>query len=394
MLEQIGQGGMGTVYRARHRVTGDPVAVKVMSPEAAADPRLRARFGQEFLAASRLRHPNIVQGLACDMGGDRPCLVMELVEGLSLGEVIGRKGRLAEEEALRIVLQIADALGAAHDLNLIHRDVKPDNILITADGVARLTDLGLVKDLSLGTDLTHVNTGLGTAAYVAPEQADNARSADARCDIYSLGATLYHALTGAPPFTGKVRAVVLKQQMLNQFAPPSRLVPTIRPSVDQAVCRALDSNPDNRQPSCREFVTSLTQVSRVAVKVPAPAAPAPAAKGAERRRAHRLSCDAPIRCGAVLNQTDRLGGKILDVSSSGLQVLLPRRFEPGALLTVEILDHEQQSVLHFVVKVCWVKKGTGGRYAMGCAFDQEIGPEDMYVLLGNPNPTAVTFGAA
>jgi serine/threonine-protein kinase len=397
LLEKIGQGGMGIVHRARHRETGEIVAVKIMTADAASDRLLRARFEQEFVAICRLRHPNIVRGIACDMQVEHPYLVMELVEGESLGDRLAREGPLFEDEALRIIGQVAEALVLAHELNLVHRDVKPTNILLTRDGQVRLTDLGLVKDLSLNTDLTAARTGLGTVAYVAPEQADNARLADCRSDIYSLGATLYHALTGIPPFQGKFRAVLLKKQLYNEFIPPRILVPTMHPSVEQAICRALNSCPDKRQQSCREFIASLS-------RIPLPAggellqetrlssaeqASAALKQGSERRKARRFPCDKAITCGAAWNQGARFRGILQDISHSGAQLLLSRRFEPGANLTAQVLDQEQETVLVLLAQVCWVKKAGKGRWALGCAFHYDISSEDMAQLLGNHDPTVV-----
>jgi serine/threonine-protein kinase len=400
LLTKIGQGGMGIVHRARHRETGKIYAVKLMTPEAAGDALLRGRFEQEFLANCRLRHPNLVRGYACDMQAGQPYFVMELVEGPTLGERIATQGRLANEEALQIIVQIADALRLAHESNMVHRDVKPDNILLGTDGQARLTDLGLVKDFTLHTELTTAGMGLGTLSYVAPEQAENARAADARSDIYGLGATLYHALTGVPPFQGRVRLVVLKKQTLNQFIPPRQLVPTIPRFVDQAICRALDGRPDRRQQSCREFIASLlpgTGTDRAdpgqKSRLDSAGEVSPAyTQGPERRKAPRFSCDLLLQCGPGWSRTNRFQGKLLDISLSGIQVLLPRRFEPGAILTGEIFNHQQEPTLHLVVKIRWVKKVGERAFVLGCAFHREICLDDLSTILGNDKYTSVVSG--
>jgi serine/threonine protein kinase len=401
LLEKIGQGGMGIVHRARDEKTGQVVALKVMTAEAASSPLLRLRFEQEFLTAGRLRHPSIVRALACDLHGPQPYFVMELVEGQSLRERIVQNGPLPQEEALPIILQVADGLAQAHELNLVHRDIKPDNILLTADGQARLIDLGLVKDLRVDRHLTGTGTGLGTFGYVAPEQADDAKRADPRSDIYSLAATLYHALTGVPPFQERVRLVLMAKQLRNQFVPPRCLAPTIHPGVDEAICRALDGRPDKRQQSCREFVTSLPQTCPPADGAHSPrpqvgwAEPGHAAlrQVSGRRLAQRFPCNASITCGTGWNSRDRFGGRLQDISLSGVRLLLPRRFEPGAILTGEIADHQQESTLRVLARVCWVQGRGEGQWDLGCAFHREIGPDELHMLLGSPAPTVVISGA-
>src|SRR5262249_43933827 len=145
LIEKVAEGGMGAIYRARHRQTGQVVAIKVMSAHIASNTVLLKRFEQEFKAASRLDHPNIVRAIDYGDPGSTPFLVMEFVEGESLGQKLERDGRLPETEAIRLIAQVAQGLHRAHKQGLIHRDVKPDNILITPDGQAKLADLGLVK---------------------------------------------------------------------------------------------------------------------------------------------------------------------------------------------------------------------------------------------------------
>jgi serine/threonine protein kinase len=390
LLGTIGQGGMGIVYRARHRETGELVALKVMKPEAAANPLLRSRFAQEFAAASRLSHLNVVRMLACDVQRERPFLVMELVEGHSLGEHISQQGCLAEEEALRIIRQVANGLGCAHKHKLIHRDVKPDNILLTLEGQAKLTDLGLVKDVSTRGELTTAGTGLGTIAYVAPEQFEDASSATALSDVYGLGATLYHALTGVPPFRGRMQHVILKKKLTNNFVPPINLVASLRPCVSQAICRALDNLPERRPQSCEAFVAELQHTPRV-VRAPGSLSREPGRerretsepKGADRRTARRFPSLVPVSCAPVWNRRALCRGMARDVSTTGTLMRLPRRFEPGAVLVVELLDEQDGVGQTVMVKVRWVKKVAEQEWEAGCSFDHEISEHELNVMLGN-----------
>ena len=258
LLEMIAEGGMGAIWKGRCRLTGRIVAVKIMPSHMASNPVLLKRFEQEFRAASRLDHPNIVRALDYGEAGATPYLVMEFVEGESLGQRIERDGRIAEPEAIRLIAQVAQGLHRAHKQNLVHRDVKPDNILVTPEGTAKLADLGLVKETDADLNLTKTGRGLGTPHFMAPEQFRDAKNADPRCDIYSLGATLYMMVTGELPFrsSGPLEAWMKKVQ--NELAPPRKIVRELSERVDWAIRRAMAVQPDHRPATCREFVEDLT----------------------------------------------------------------------------------------------------------------------------------------
>jgi serine/threonine protein kinase len=258
LIEKIAEGGMGAIYRGRQRGSGLVVAVKIMPAHMAQNPILLKRFEQEFRAASRLDHPNIVRALDYGENGDQPYLVMEFVEGESLGQKIEREGRMAEAEAIRIIAQVAQGLHRAHKQNLVHRDVKPDNILVRPDGVAKLADLGLVKETDTDLNLTKTGRGLGTPHFMAPEQFRNAKNADSRCDIYSLGATLYQMVTGDLPFRSSGPLDAWMKKIQNDLTKPRQIVPTLSERVEAAILRAMDATPDMRPSSCREFIEELT----------------------------------------------------------------------------------------------------------------------------------------
>ena len=250
LLEKIAEGGMGAIYKGRQRETGQIVAVKIMPAHTASNPVLLKRFEQEFRAASRLNHPNIVRALDYGDGGESPYLVMEFVDGESLGQKIERDGRMEEVEAIRIINQVAQGLHRAHKQNLVHRDVKPDNILVTVDGVAKLADLGLVKETETDLNLTKTGRGLGTPHFMAPEQFRNAKNADIRCDIYSLGATLYQMVTGELPFRSSGPLDAWMKKIQNDLTPPRKLVPTLSERLDWAILRAMSADPEQRPASC------------------------------------------------------------------------------------------------------------------------------------------------
>jgi serine/threonine protein kinase len=258
LIEKVAEGGMGAIYRGRQRDSGMIVAVKIMPAHMAQNPILLKRFEQEFRAASRLDHPNIVRAIDYGDAGDQPYLVMEFVEGESLGQKIEREGRMSEMDAIRIIAQVAQGLHRAHKQNLVHRDVKPDNILVRPDGVAKLADLGLVKETDTDLNLTKTGRGLGTPHFMAPEQFRNAKNADSRCDIYSLGATLYQMVTGELPFRSSGPLDAWMKKIQNELTAPRQIVPTLSERVEIAILRAMDADPAKRPASCREFIEELT----------------------------------------------------------------------------------------------------------------------------------------
>jgi serine/threonine protein kinase len=258
LIEKVAEGGMGAVYRARRRDDGEMVAIKIMPTHMAGNSVLVKRFEQEFNAASRLDHPNIVRALDFGEHGGVPYLVMEFVEGESLGQKIQRDGRLSEADAVRIIAQVAQGLHRAHKQGLVHRDIKPDNVMVMPDGTAKLCDLGLVKELETDLNLTRTGRGLGTPHFMAPEQFRNAKNADLRCDIYALGATLFMMVTGELPFKSSGPLDAWMKKMHNDLTPPRKVVPGLSERIDWAIRRAMSADPEQRPTSCREFVEDLT----------------------------------------------------------------------------------------------------------------------------------------
>ncbi|MFL5244575.1 MAG: serine/threonine-protein kinase [Gemmataceae bacterium] len=258
LLDKVAEGGMGSIYKGRNRETGQIVALKVMPSHMAGNAVLLKRFEQEFRAASLLDHPNIVRALDYGEAGSSPYLVMEFVDGESLGQKLERDGKMPENEAIKIIAQVAQGLHRAHKQGMIHRDVKPDNILVTPDGTAKLADLGLVKEVEADLNLTRTGRGLGTPHFMAPEQFRNAKNADARCDIYSLGATLYMMVTGDLPFKSNGPLDAWMKKIHNEITAPGKVNPELSERVDWAIRRAMSADPEKRPVSCREFVEDLT----------------------------------------------------------------------------------------------------------------------------------------
>jgi eukaryotic-like serine/threonine-protein kinase len=257
LFEKIADSGMSTVYKARSNVNGAVVAVKIMPPFRAGNEQAYQRFARECRILSALNDPHIVRATDFGIEGSEPYLVMEFVEGETLGERVAREGSIPEAEAVRLILQVAGALGRAHGRGLVHRNVKPDSILITADGHAKLTDLCLVKEVEAPGGLTRDGTSLGTPNFMAPEQLRNASRATRRCDIYSLAATLYMAVTGEPPYGGCDLVEMWKKKLQSDLLPPKKLIPTLSERTDRAIRRAMSAQPDQRPATCEEFAENL-----------------------------------------------------------------------------------------------------------------------------------------
>jgi serine/threonine-protein kinase len=236
LLERLGQGSMGVVYKARQLSMNRLVAVKVLHPRLAADPAFLQRLTREAHLAARLSHNNIIQAIDVGSAGPLHYFVMELVEGQTIRQTL-EKGKIYEErEAVEIVLQIAQALQHAHRRGLIHRDVKPANIVLTPDGVAKLADLGMARETD-DEALSRREKGLaiGTPFYIAPEQVRGRSNIDGRADLYSLGATLYHMVTGHPPFPYQEIDRVLLAHVGEELTPPDHLNQSLSAGLGEVV---------------------------------------------------------------------------------------------------------------------------------------------------------------
>jgi tRNA A-37 threonylcarbamoyl transferase component Bud32 len=254
-------GGMASVYLADDRVLQRQVAVKVLRPPDAQDPSFVERFRREARAAARLSHPNIVTVFDSGSDGELHYLVMEYLPGESLAELLARQGRLAPRRAAELAMQVCAALAAAHAQGLVHRDVKPANVLLGGDGRVQVTDFGIAKATAADT-LTGSGVVLGTAAYLAPEQAQGG-PVDARSDLYALGCVLYELLTGAPPFGSGAdgpQVAVAARHVSEPPEPPSARNPQVEPGLDAVVLTALAKQPDQRYQRAVEMQAALGRV--------------------------------------------------------------------------------------------------------------------------------------
>jgi len=253
----LARGGMADVYLARDRSLDRPVAVKVLFNEFATDPSFVERFRREAQSAAGLAHPNIVA--VYDWGAEDGTyfIVMEYVDGQSLADVLRSSGPLHPRRAAELAFEVAGALGFAHSRGVIHRDIKPGNVLVSSNGVAKVTDFGIARAVSSPSeDLTQAGSVMGTATYFSPEQAQGF-SVDARSDLYSLGVVLYEMLCGRPPFTGDSPVAIAYKHVQERPAPPSQFVSDLPPGLEAVVMRLLAKNPDNRYRSAEDLRADL-----------------------------------------------------------------------------------------------------------------------------------------
>jgi serine/threonine-protein kinase len=294
LLRRLGEGGMGSVYLAYRPVVAgshDPVtavsrsgdrattgdattggqqfAIKVLSDQLARNQAYLDRFHREAKSGTLLNHPNIVRCIAAglDPTTGKHYLVMEYVDGPSTHALLDRLGRLPVGDVVHIALDIARALEYLHARNYVHRDIKPDNILITQAGLAKLADLGLAKRMDDASQLTATHQGFGTPYYMPYEQAISAKRADSRSDIYALGATLYHLLTGEVPFKGDSPGEIAEKKLEGDFIPAHAINPEVPPVLDGILARMMARNPRDRFQTASELIVHLER-SQLAAALP------------------------------------------------------------------------------------------------------------------------------
>ncbi|MEX0654503.1 MAG: serine/threonine-protein kinase [Phycisphaeraceae bacterium] len=263
ILERLGAGAMATVYKARQISLDRPVAIKVLPRKHTNNAQFVDRFYAEGKAAAKLNHPNIVQAIDVGKAGDYHYFVMEYVEGRTVFDDITKKGRYTEKEALSLTVQIAKALHHAHEAGFIHRDVKPKNIMITSEGRAKLADMGLARAVS-DREAAEAEAGkaFGTPYYISPEQIRGERNVDFRADIYSLGATLYHMVTGQVPFEGASPSAVMHKHLREQVTPPDHINPELSTGLAEIIEVCLAKDPEQRYANTADLLEDLEAVQR------------------------------------------------------------------------------------------------------------------------------------
>src|SRR5688500_5087312 len=278
---ELGRDGMGIVYRAKDRRLKRTIAIKVLPPELSYRSEIRTRFLREAETAAQLSHPNIVPIYSVDESNGIVYFVMACVDGVNVARKLHEQGRLPIAEARRILKEVGEALAYAHARGVIHRDIKPDNILLESEtGRAMVTDFGIARAIQEGGDarLTATGVAIGTPAFMSPEQAAGDREIDGRSDLYSLGVVAYQMLTGELPFSAASTASMLMKHLTERVVPVDQKRPEIPPDFAATVMTLLEKEPERRFPSASSFVLMLDTASTapytppVRLPVPAPVA--------------------------------------------------------------------------------------------------------------------------
>lgn len=258
LLEELGRGGMGTVYRARDLEDGRTVALKVLPAELSLNASLVQRFRREVQTMRHLEHRHIVN--ICDVGeADHSYyFTMEYMAGGSLEKLLQQRGRLSVPEAIDVAIQVSEALDYSHQRNLVHRDIKPANVLLSEDGVVKLSDFGIAKVVE-ATRMTVTGGIVGTVDYMAPEQAEG-RAITPKTDIYAMGAMLYHMLTGRVPFPGETPSQVIQQHRFSLPEPPRNLVPEMPENLSMLIEVMLQKDPAKRIPTAAALIHTLQKI--------------------------------------------------------------------------------------------------------------------------------------
>ena len=258
ILEKIGEGGMSYVYKARCKKLNRYVAVKVLKDSFKDNKDIVEKFKKEATAIANLSNPNIVNVLDVGTQEDLHYIVMELVEGNTLKAVINEKGKLSYEDAINIGLKVANALECAHRSNIVHRDIKPQNILVTSEGFVKVTDFGIAKSTG-NTTIQYTNSVMGSAHYFSPEQAKGTYT-DCRTDLYSLGVVLYEMVTGRVPFDGDSPVTIALKHMQEEPIPPKNINSRIPNSLNQLIIKAMSKEPIKRYQTSKEIISDLQKI--------------------------------------------------------------------------------------------------------------------------------------
>ncbi len=276
ILQRLGSGGMGEVYMARQGSLDRSVAVKLLPPALARDREYVQRFLREARAAGRLNHENIVAAVDAGEAGGRYYFVMEHAPGETLGRIVRREGRLPEPRALDIARQVARGLRHAHQNGLVHRDIKPRNLIVTPEGTVKICDFGLARELAAGDVAESEDESFSSPAYASPEQCLRGRDLDHRSDMYSLGVTLFEMLTGRRPFGGTTPREIMARHIGEEPPSPRGLVPSVSMAADRLVLRLLQKKPEARFGDYDELIAAIESAGKLPVLRPTVRAPRPA----------------------------------------------------------------------------------------------------------------------
>ena len=262
LFERIGEGGMSVVYKAKDKLLNRFVAIKILKPQFINDSKFIDSFRRESQAAASMSHPNIVNIYDVGREGNIHYIVMELIEGRTLSDYIKEQGPMSYPKVIALSKQIAAALAFAHKNHIIHRDVKPHNVMITPNGTAKITDFGIAKAVNAATIVDNTEGIIGSVHYFSPEQARGGY-VDEKSDIYSLGIVMYEMLTGRVPFDGDNPVNIALMHINGEMIPPSKLVPGVPPALEHIILKCTDKYPVNRYASAEELIEALNNLEFV-----------------------------------------------------------------------------------------------------------------------------------
>ncbi len=317
ILAELGRGGMGVVYKAEHTLMGRTVALKVVNPEAIGNAEARARFLQEIRTAARLEHDNVVRAYEAEVVGDRYLLAMEYVDGQTLEYLVTAGGRLPVASACDYARQTALGLQFMHERGLVHRDIKPQNLMVTPSGRVKLLDVGLSRSVDEDAlRVTQTGVCIGTPHYIAPEQALDTRTADIRSDIYSLGCTLYYMLSGRTPFDGQTPLNVVTARLTADAPPLDRVVPGLPAGLSKLVAAMMARDPSRRPATPADAARMLepycqaksSRTARATATVEAAPTPRPVMATTGQRSSNLILRQIAVRVAAVLALVILLSG--------------------------------------------------------------------------------------
>ena len=387
LLGRVGRGATSNVYKARQKSDGQIVALKMGARQLSLDEESFTRFKREFTIVQHLRHSNLIETLEFGEEKQVPYLVLEFVEGVSLERLLHDKGVMPLVESAELILQVAEGLRFLHQNQIVHRDVKPGNVLVNEKGLAKLGDFGVLKTLAANSGMTADGKAMGTVEFGAPEQFEDAKSTDVRCDIYSLAATFYATLTGLFPFgCGSLRRILGRKQK-NKCVPLRRIDASLPSALEELVARSLQADRERRPATMDEFIDCLTDVVTsqgiVAHNVSFPAVPNdldPRKSGAERRTAVRISVTLPADFVPFqLNKRSSFRATIIDVSTGGL--CLQTNMTTPMNTLIEITASE--TGITYISQVRWVKKIGENDFVLGCSFACRPDPEELIAMRPN-----------
>jgi serine/threonine protein kinase len=382
LIAKIGQGGNATVFKARHQPTNKVVAIKVIPRLLEQQPGEFERFEREFTVIRELRHPNIVRSIGFGKESEILYLILEFVPGQNLEMRLKHQGCLSLDETKTTFIQIAEALRFLHANSILHRDIKPSNIFLTPGNDAKLGDFGLLKKLTEDSHITRTRQGMGTIEYGAPEQFDDAKRVDRTCDIFSLAATIYTALTGQFPFGIGGHLQILQRKLLHQFVPIRLLLPAIPAAIDQLVSRCLNPDPRRRPSDCNEFLDVLNSLP-VCPDRPTDTGGVGASAVPRSRPDRRATLRFAVDLSASFvpfhqKMRGRWEATILDISCDGVRLQTPRPIPVNSVVHISIGKQVNSLAL-----VRWVRPSEGPMQVVGCSFVRPLVRQDIEGLAVN-----------